>query len=116
MSEPSPADGAVTFRSFPRRVREALGTDDPPAGPGRRLLDLLAATHQHLAAMALAPDRPSLPDLIDAIPARAWQQHPDALALVQSAVAEGSAIVRELERSAEADRAAAEAERREQGR
>ena len=61
MSEPSPADCAVTIRSFPRRVREALGTDEPATGPGRRLLDLLATTHQRLAAMGLAPDRASTP-------------------------------------------------------
>jgi hypothetical protein len=61
MSSTSPADLAVTFRSVPRRLREALGDDQPPAGSElreqlRRAGQLLGAS-QEPAAIADAIDR-----------------------------------------------------------
>ncbi len=69
MSKTSPADLAVTFRSVPRRVREALGDDQPVAG---------TALHDQLARAAsllgVAPDATTIADAINAIPADHWDQ------------------------------------------
>ena len=103
MSELSPADCAVAIRSFSRRLHEALGTDEPTAGPGQALVELLSQEHAALSGLRLAPDRPDLAELIDAVPVRAWVEHPEALNRLRTAVAEGGRLVRDAEQGAEAD-------------
>jgi len=103
MSELSPTDCAVAIRSFGRRLQEALGTDQPTAGPGQALVRLLDQEHAALSALRLAPDRPALADLVDAVPVRAWVEHPEALSRLRTAVAEAGRLVRDAEQGAEAD-------------
>jgi hypothetical protein len=69
MSKTSPTDLAITFRSVPRRLREALGDDQPAAD---------TALHGQLARAAsllgTAPDATSIADAINRIPADKWDQ------------------------------------------
>jgi len=72
MSNSSPSDLAVTFRSIPRRRREAQG-DAPPAAVAAQQgeLDRRVAT---AAAMLHAPADPVLvADAIEAVPAEGWR-------------------------------------------
>ncbi|MEO5900192.1 MAG: hypothetical protein ABIR68_08675 [Ilumatobacteraceae bacterium] len=67
MSTTSPADLAITFRSVPRRVREALGDDQPASG---------AELHEQLAQAAsllgTPTDATAIADAIDRTRADAW--------------------------------------------
>jgi len=67
MSTTSPADLAITFRSVPRRVREALG-DDVPAS-GAELHDQLA---QAAGLLGTATDATAIADAIERTRADAW--------------------------------------------
>lgn len=69
MSSSSPADLAITFRSIPRRVREAYG-DDQPAGDGD-LAGQLATAAQLLGTIA---DPSAIGAAIDAIHPDQWDQ------------------------------------------
>lgn len=67
MSKTSPADLAITFRSVPRRVREALGDDQPAVGS--ELHDQLARAARLLGT---ASDATAIADAIDRTRADAW--------------------------------------------
>jgi hypothetical protein len=71
MSSSSPSDLAVTFRSVPRRLREALG-DSPPEVTAAITSELneqiaIAAKLMHTSA-----DPGGIADAIEAIPADEW--------------------------------------------
>ena len=71
MSSSSPSDLAVTFRSVPRRLREAIG-DTPPSATSAITAELneqiaIAAKLMHTAA---EPD--AIADAIEAVPADEW--------------------------------------------
>jgi hypothetical protein len=71
MSSSSPSDLAVTMRSVPRRLREAVG-DAPPSVTGGITAELdeqiaIAARLMHSAA-----EPEAIADAIDAIPADEW--------------------------------------------
>ena len=73
MSSSSPSDLAVTLRSVPRRLREALG-DAPPGGATAITAELneqigIAAGLMHSPA---EPD--AIADAIDAVPAEEWDE------------------------------------------
>jgi hypothetical protein len=68
MSSTSPADLAVTFRSVPRRVREALGDDQPPVGS--ELRDQLRRAAELLGTPA---DADAIADAIDRTPPDGWE-------------------------------------------
>ena len=71
MSSSSPGDLAVTFRSIPRRLREAIG--DTPASAtadiASELNDQIAIAAQ---AIRSAADPTAIADAIEAVPADAW--------------------------------------------
>ena len=71
MSSTSPNDLAITFRSIPRRLREAQG-DTPPADTRAHT----SAIDGHLTAAAglmhTRPDPAAIADAIDAVPADGW--------------------------------------------
>ena len=73
MSSSSPSDLAVTLRSIPRRLREAVG-DTPPGVTASITKELdeqigIAAQLAHSAAEPAA-----IADAIEAIPADAWDE------------------------------------------
>ena len=73
MSSSSPSDLAVTLRSIPRRLREAVG-DTPPGVTASITKELdeqigIAARLVHSAAEPVA-----IADAIEAIPADAWDE------------------------------------------
>lgn len=73
MSSSSPSDLSITFRSVPRRLREATG--DAPAvavaGPSGELQDRL---REAAALLGSGTDPEAIADAIDAVPADAWNQ------------------------------------------
>lgn len=73
MSSSSPSDLAVTLRSIPRRLREALG-DTPPTVTARITAELdeqigIAARLMHSEA-----EPGAIADAIEAVPADAWNE------------------------------------------
>lgn len=101
MSETSPADLAVAFRSFPRRVREALSSSDGEEVPARAH-ELAAEVDALVArtASALGTDAAHLADTIEHRPAAAWS---DAeLDAVRHAASEGGRLIRAIEDAAAA--------------
>ena len=67
MSSSSPADLAVTFRSIPRRLREAYGDDQPAAGSD--LASQLAAAGRLLGT---SPDPVAIATAIEARRPKEW--------------------------------------------
>jgi hypothetical protein len=73
MSESSPADLAVSFRSLPRRLREAQG--DTPADVTAADQRALHATLSLAAAVMHTPIEPlAIADAVDARPADSWTE------------------------------------------
>jgi hypothetical protein len=73
MSSSSPSDLAVTLRSVPRRLREAVG-DTPPnatAGITSELNDQIAIAAR---LMHSAADPGAIADAIEAVPADEWDE------------------------------------------
>ena len=73
MSSTSPSDLAITFRSIPRRLREAQGDTSPSvtqsdtSAIGRHLATAAALMHTQADAAAIA-------DAIDSVPADDWDE------------------------------------------
>lgn len=67
MSSSSPADLAITFRSIPRRLREAYGDDQPTSGSD--LATQLAAAGRLLGTRA---DAEAIAAAIEAVKADEW--------------------------------------------
>jgi hypothetical protein len=73
MSSSSPRDLAITFRSIPRRLREAIG-DSPAnatAGINAELIEQIATAAK---IMHTAADPVAIADAIEAVPADAWDE------------------------------------------
>lgn len=71
MSSSSPSDLAVTFRSIPRRLREALG--DTPTGATKGISAELSEQIGIAARlMHTTPDPVAVADAIEAVPADDW--------------------------------------------
>jgi hypothetical protein len=73
MSSSSPSDLAVTLRSVPRRLREAVGETPPGATAG-----ITAELNEQIGIAARlmhsASDPTAIADAIDAVPADAWDE------------------------------------------
>jgi hypothetical protein len=71
MSSSSPSDLAVTLRSVPRRLREALGDTPPSATTGitKELSDQIAIAAQ---LMHTGAEPGAIADAIEAVPADSW--------------------------------------------
>ncbi|MCU1503739.1 MAG: hypothetical protein JWM12_3093 [Ilumatobacteraceae bacterium] len=89
MSKTSPADLAITFRSVPRRLREALGDDQPPAGT--ELQDQLARASALLGTPA---DATAIADAIARTPPDEWD--PATLDMLRDVALEVGRHLREL--------------------
>ena len=73
MSSSSPRDLAVTMRSVPRRLREAVGDSPPRATAGIAAeLDQQIAIAAKLMHSAADPD--AIADAIDAVPPDQWDE------------------------------------------
>ncbi|MEP7202196.1 MAG: hypothetical protein ABI894_06275 [Ilumatobacteraceae bacterium] len=100
MSSSSPSDLAVTFRSIPRRLREALG-DAPAAaiaGIGSELNEQIAIAAKLLHT---APDAAAIADAIEAVPADAWDEQ--TLGALRSAALDIGRLLRAIAAVAEGD-------------
>jgi hypothetical protein len=71
MSSSSPSDLAVTFRSIPRRLREALG-DTPPAATSSISAELSEQVGIAAGLMHTAADPSAIADAIEDVPADDW--------------------------------------------
>ena len=71
MSSSSPSDLSVTFRSIPRRLREALG-DTPPETTSGIAAELNEQIGIAAGLMHSAADPVAISDAIDAVPADEW--------------------------------------------
>lgn len=73
MSSTSPSDLATTFRSIPRRLREAQG--DTPAQVTRHLTSAVAAQMTAAGSLLHTGDDPStIAAAIEAVPADDWDE------------------------------------------
>jgi hypothetical protein len=73
MSDSSPADLAIAFRSMPRRLREALEPLEGNTGPVRELLGEFMALIDDAARLLDCPaSMVEIADHIDSIPADEW--------------------------------------------
>lgn len=100
MSSSSPSDLAVTFRSIPRRLREAVG-DSPPgltAGITSELTDQIAIAAK---IMHSAPDPSAIADAIEAVPADEWDE--STLASLRTTALDVGRLLRAIAAVAEGD-------------
>jgi hypothetical protein len=100
MSSSSPSDLAVTFRSIPRRLREAVG-DSPPeltAGITSELNDQIAIAAK---VMHTAPDPSAIADATEAVPADEWDEA--TLATLRTAALDIGRLLRAIAAVAEGD-------------
>ena len=67
----SPADLVVTFRSIPRRQREAQG-DAPPSTTGPMTAELRLKLDQAARVLGSAATPDAIADAVAAVPARDW--------------------------------------------
>jgi hypothetical protein len=100
MSSSSPGDLAVTFRSIPRRLREAVG-DTPPAATASITSELdeqigVAANLVHSSA-----EPGAIADAIEAVPADAWDE--STLASLRTAALDVGRLLRAVAAVAEGD-------------
>ena len=73
MSSSSPSDLAVTFRSIPRRLREAIG-DTPASATADIASELNDQIEIAAKAIHSAADPSAIADAIEAVPADAWDE------------------------------------------
>jgi hypothetical protein len=73
MSSSSPSDLAVTLRSVPRRLREALG-DTPVAATSAITAELNEQIGIAAGLMHTSADPGAIADAIDAVPADEWDE------------------------------------------
>jgi hypothetical protein len=72
MSSSSPGDLAITLRSIPRRLREAVG-DTPPAAAAPITAELNEQIGIAAGLMHSAAEPAAIADAIEAVPADAWE-------------------------------------------
>ncbi|MEP7046459.1 MAG: hypothetical protein ABI949_07270 [Ilumatobacteraceae bacterium] len=100
MSNSSPSDLAVTLRSVPRRLREAVG-DSPSAATSQ----IAAELHQQLAAAAglmhSSPEPIAIANAIESVPADAWDD--ETLNSLRTTALDIGRLLRAVAASAEDD-------------
>jgi hypothetical protein len=98
MSGSTPADLAVAFRSFGRRLREAIGDSpaDPqgPAGELQRLVDRVAAS-LHAPGSDVASEGAAIARAIESRPADQWTN--DELTQLRADALEAGRLLRLVE-------------------
>ena len=100
MSSSSPSDLSVTYRSIPRRLREALG-DTPPETTSGIAAELNEQIGIAAGLMHSAADPVAISDAIDAVPADEWN---DArLTPLRSAALDIGSLLRAIAAVAEDD-------------
>ena len=100
MSSSSPSDLAVTFRSVPRRLREAVG--DTPAGDVASITAELDEQIDIAARlMHSASDPAAIADAVDALPADSWDD--DTLNSLRSTALDIGRLLRAIAAVAEGD-------------
>ncbi len=101
MSESSPADLAIAFRSFDRRRREAIGDVDPSL-----VSDLASMLDEHLAAAAgllgTPADPASIATELQDRNADEWEEH--TLDELRSHALAAGAVLRQIESRAASER------------
>ena len=98
MSNSSPSDLAIAFRSLPRRVREAQGDAPPPSAtaPVAGVQQLLAEAARLLRVPA---DANAIADAISAVPADEWDD--GVLQRLREIALEAGGTVRRIEQLVE---------------
>ncbi len=100
MSSSSPSDLAVTFRSIPRRLREARGD-----APQHVTAGITAELDEQIAIAARLvrsdTDAAAIADAIEAVPADAWNE--STLASLRSAALDIGRLLRAIAAVAEGD-------------
>jgi hypothetical protein len=100
MSSSSPSDLAVTLRSVPRRLREALG-DTPPAATSAITAELNEQIGIAAGLMHTSPDPAAIADAIDAVPADDWDE--SVLTSLRSTALDIGRLLRAIAAVAEGD-------------
>lgn len=104
MTESSPADLAVAFRSFARRRREAVGDADPVAAADL-VADLDVELDAHIVAAAVLLDTsPRADDVAEELeqrPAGDWEE--STLAELRRHAFAAAAVLRKIEQRVEAE-------------
>src|SRR5689334_19884916 len=97
MSGSSPRDLAVTFRSIPRRLREAQG-DAPPAATGPLSGELRLKLELAARTMGCAATPEAIAAAIDAVHASEWDD--DRLNTLRDVALEVGGLLRSIESAA----------------
>jgi hypothetical protein len=100
MSSSSPSDLAVTLRSVPRRLREALG-DTPPAATNSITAELNEQIGIAAGLMHTSADPGAIADAIEAVPADDWDDA--VLTSLRSAALDIGRLLRAIAAVAEDD-------------
>ena len=98
MSSSSPSDLAVTFRSVPRRLREALG-DNPPDATAGITAELNEQIGIAAGLMRTSADPGAIADAIEDVPADSWNEA--TLTSLRSAALDVGRLLRALAAVAE---------------
>jgi hypothetical protein len=100
MSSSSPSDLAVTLRSIPRRLREALG-DSPPSATAEIISELNEQIAIASKLMHTAPDPNAIADAIEAVPPDSWDE--ETLNALRSTALDIGRLLRAIAAVAEGD-------------
>jgi hypothetical protein len=100
MSSSSPGDLAVTMRSVPRRLREALG-DTPPPAASAITAELNEQVGIAAGLMHTSAEPGAIADAIDAVPADEWDE--SVLNSLRSAALDIGRLLRAIAAVAEDD-------------
>jgi hypothetical protein len=100
MSSTSPSDLAVTLRSVPRRLREAIG-DTPPISTSAITAELNEQIGIAAKLMRSAADPSAIADAIEAVPADAWDE--TVLTALRSTALDIGRLLRAIAAVAEGD-------------
>jgi hypothetical protein len=100
MSSSSPSDLAVTFRSVPRRLREAVG-DTPPDATAGITAELNEQIGIAAGLMHSAAEPGAIADAIEAVPPDEWDEA--ILASLRSTALDIGRLLRAIAAVAEAD-------------
>jgi hypothetical protein len=100
MSSSSPSDLAVTFRSVPRRLREAIG-DTPPGVTSSIASELNEQIGIAAKLIHSASEPGAIADAIEAVPADEWDE--STLASLRSTALDVGRLLRAIAAVAEGD-------------
>jgi hypothetical protein len=100
MSSSSPSDLAVTFRSVPRRLREALG-DTPPSATSAISAELNEQLAIAAGLMHTSAEPAAIADAIEDVPPDSWNE--STLVSLRSAALDIGRLLRAIAAVAEGD-------------